>query len=359
MTLLSAPDGASPLSPMPIPPASQARVVGAYLQVSLDVAQRHGIALSDLAVAAGLPADALTPTPEQLPVLDYLRVLNAAASLSHDAWFGVHVGEAMRLANYAVYGMIILSCRTFGEAIAQVMRYEALAHDLGRTGLRIDGAVAEYIWYSPWLEALPCRHMPESVMVGIKVFVDWMAGRAMPVESVHFAHAKPDHADELQRIFCCPMVFDASEYKARFPAAVLNWPVPHAEPSLFPVLVQHAEQLLQARAQAYQTPEIVSRVREAIVHSLAQDKARLNLIATGLGMTVRTLQRKLKDADSSFQQVLDHTRCDLAKHYLRETDLSLTDIAFLLGYQEQSSFNHAFKEWLGVNPGAWRGSQQP
>ncbi|WP_249383999.1 AraC family transcriptional regulator [Chitinivorax sp. B] len=332
----------------------QARVVGAYLQVSLDVASQRGVNLAELATAAGLPEHALSPTPEQLPVLDYLKALNAAATLSGDTYFGVHVGEAMRLANYAVYGMITLSCRTFGEAMAQVMRYEVLAHDLGRSGLRVLGDEAEYVWESPWLAELPCRHMPESVMVGIKTFVDWMAGQSMPVLEVCFAHPAPADANELERIFCCPVRFNADEYKARFPAAILDWPVPHAEPTLFPVLVQHAEQLLQARERHQREPDIAIKVREAILQHLSQDRARLSWIADTLQMTVRTLQRKLKDANTSFQTVLDNTRCDLAKHYLRETDLSLTDIAFLLGYQEQSSFNHAFKEWTGVNPGGWR-----
>jgi AraC-like DNA-binding protein len=66
------------------------------------------------------------------------------------------------------------------------------------------------------------------------------------------------------------------------------------------------------------------------------------------------LQRKLSDAGVNFQQVLDQTRFALAKDYLRQPGLSLVDIAFLLGYQEQSAFNHAFREWAGVNPGAWR-----
>ena len=74
-----------------------------------------------------------------------------------------------------------------------------------------------------------------------------------------------------------------------------------------------------------------------------------------LKLSPRTLQRKLSEAGATFQQVLDQARFGLAKEYLRQPDLSLVDIAFLLGYQEQSAFNHAFKEWAGVNPGAYRG----
>jgi AraC-like DNA-binding protein len=83
---------------------------------------------------------------------------------------------------------------------------------------------------------------------------------------------------------------------------------------------------------------------------------RLATIAEELKLSPRTLQRKLSDAGATFQQVLDQARFALAKDYLRRPELSLIDIAFLLGYQEQSAFNHAFKEWAGVNPGAYRNS---
>jgi AraC-like DNA-binding protein len=81
---------------------------------------------------------------------------------------------------------------------------------------------------------------------------------------------------------------------------------------------------------------------------------RVASVAEDLGLAPRTLQRKLADAGSSFQQVLDEARFALARDYLRQPGLSLVDIAFLLGYQEQSAFTHAFREWSGMNPGAWR-----
>jgi AraC-like DNA-binding protein len=95
-------------------------------------------------------------------------------------------------------------------------------------------------------------------------------------------------------------------------------------------------------------------VRAAVIRNLAHDRVRLASIAAGLGLSPRTLQRKLQEAGASFQQVLDAARHALAQDYLRQRGLSLADIAFLLGYQEQSAFTHAFREWSGMNPGAWR-----
>ena len=95
-------------------------------------------------------------------------------------------------------------------------------------------------------------------------------------------------------------------------------------------------------------------MRAANIRNLAQDRVRLAAIAQELALSPRTLQRKLGEAGASYQGVLDGAHFALAQDYLRQPGLSLADIAFLLGYQEQSAFTHAFKEWSGLNPGAWR-----
>src|SRR4051794_13559024 len=106
--------------------------------------------------------------------------------------------------------------------------------------------------------------------------------------------------------------------------------------------MQHAEQLLKEKPCAEKEGDIVAQVRAAIVKNLAQDRVRLPLIADGLAVTQRTLQRKLSEAGVSFQQILGRTRHELAVDYLKQEQLSIAEIAFMLGYQEQSSFNHAF-----------------
>ena len=327
-------------------------VAGPYVQPVLDAAAARGISPQELACAAGMAPDALTRLPESLPVDIYVRLLDTGAQLAGDPHFGLHVGECMRLGTYNVYGLILLSCRDFGQALQQTMRFEGLAHDLGRSSLRLDGGVAEYRWDS----ALPnaSRHLAESVFTGIQVVGSWLAGRTLPPAQIAFQHTEPDDSSEHRRIFGDDVRFGAPANIARFDASLLAWPVRNADVGLYPVLQQHAERLLQEKLRAQADAGIVAQVRGAIVRNLAQDRGRLPLIAQEMHVTPRTLQRKLKDAGVTFQQVLDETRRDLALDYLKQDRLGLAEIAFLLGYQEQSSFCHAFKEWTGVNPGAYR-----
>lgn len=327
-------------------------MAGAYLQPLLELAVERGVTLRALALAAGLPESALSPVPESITAADYVRLLDAGAALAHHPHFGLHVGERVKLGTYSVYGLILLSCRDFGQVFQQTLRYEGLAHDLGRSELRVAEGTAEYLWRSHFPHA--SRHLAESVFAGVRVFGTWLAGAPLPDAPVSFTHAAPTDLSEHHRLFGPDVAFGAEANCARFDAALLRLPVPNADVSLYPVLQQHAERLLQAKLSAQRDPGIVAQVRASIANNLAQDRARLASIAEELAVSQRTLQRKLADAGVSFQQLLDQTRQELAQGYLLQRDLGLADIAFLLGFQEQSAFNHAFKEWTGESPGSYR-----
>lgn len=328
------------------------RVAGAYVQPLLELALERGVDLRALALAAGLPAHALMPQPESLAAQDYVRLLDAGAHLAQHPHFGLQVGERVKLGTYSVYGLILLSCRDFGQVFQQTQRYESLAHDLGRSALVVSNGVAEYQWNSHFPQA--SRHLAESVFAGVRVFGEWLAGAPLPPAAVAFSHAAPSDCSEHRRIFGADVVFGAPRNSARFDAALLALPVPNADVGLYPVLQQHAEQLLREKMRTQVHAGIVAQVGAAIARNLSQDRARLPLVAQDLNLTQRTLQRKLSEAGASFQQVLDRTRRELAQDYLRQRSLSLADIAFLLGFQDQSAFNHAFKEWTGSSPGSYR-----
>ncbi len=351
-------------------PAATPRVTGAYLLPLLETAAARGIDAASLAIAAGLAPDTLPPLPlqnpsdlpESLPAQDYIALLDAGARLADDPHFGLHVGERVRPGTYSVHGVVLLACQHLGQAFELTQRYEQLAHDLGRSQLALDGGLARYGWTSQYPRA--SRHLVESVFAGIRIFGCWLAGRPLAPLEVCFAHDSDDDADpaEYERVLGVAPRFGAGANTASFDAAILAVPVPNADPGLFPVLREHAERLLRER----ERNGVVGDVHAAVVRQLAPDLARalapepvrLAGIAAEIGMSARTLQRKLADAGSSFQQVLDGARHALALDYLRQDGLSLVDIAFLLGYQEQSAFTHAFREWSGMNPGAWRERQR-
>ncbi|MFK3736789.1 AraC family transcriptional regulator [Massilia sp. TN1-12] len=350
-------------------PAATPRVTGAYLLPLLETAAERGIDAAALAAAAGLAPDALPALPladpgtlpESLATHEYIALLDAGARLGSDPHFGLHVGERVRPGTYSVHGVVLMACQHLGQAFELTQRYEQLAHDLGRSQLALDGDVARYTWLTAYPRAN--RHLVESVFAGIRIFGCWLAGRPLAPREVCFAHDSGADLAEYERVLGVAPRFGTGANTAAFDAAILAMPVPNADPGLFPVLREHAERLLRERTRQ----GVVGEVHEAVLRRLSPDLARalapepvrLATVAADMGTSARTLQRKLADAGATFQQVLDGVRHALALDYLRQDGLSLVDIAFLLGYQEQSAFTHAFREWTGgVNPGAWRERQR-
>lgn len=332
-------------------------VTAAYVQPLLEAAGAHGIDSATLASAAGLPENGLSP----LPAAAYVRLLDAGAMLAGDAHFGLHVGERVRMGSYGAYGLVLLSCNSVGQALEQTARYEVLAHNLGRSSLRRDGDRFHHRWISHYPHA--SRHLVDSVFAGVKVCGDWLAGMPLPPGELAFAHdgggeallRHASHRDEYVRVLGSLPRFMSETNTAIMDARILDWPVPNADTSLYPLLRQHAEQLLAQRCGLTGTSTgLEAQVQLAIAAGLRQGAVRLTGVADELAMTPRTLQRKLSDAGTSFQAQLDQVRYRQACDYLRQPGLSLVDIAFLLGYREQSAFNHAFRAWAGINPGAWR-----
>jgi AraC-like DNA-binding protein len=346
-------------APCPIPPAADARVAAAYAQTAVATAQDLGVAPAALAAALDWPEDALDPGRDSLAVTDYIALLDAAATLAGDPIFGLHVGLHARLSTYPYYGLVVCACTTLREAFAQTRRYEGLAHDLGRSRMTIEDSIATYYWDCPWLASCTpaqARHLCDSVLAGIVTFVSWLAHARVPVREIGMPYAAPDAAIQAahRQVFDAPALYGVPVAYGRFDAALLDRPVPNADASMFNVLQRHAEELLAARLRETAEPRIVADVRREVAAQLASDRARLDDVAAALGLTARTLQRKLAEAGTSFQGVHDAARQALAEELLRDSRLNLTDVAYLLGYREQSSFSRACRDWFGNTPARTR-----
>ena len=115
--------------------------------------------------------------------------------------------------------------------------------------------------------------------------------------------------------------------------------------------IQSADQLLEALSGHN---HLILKVRQILLAGLNTGKISLEQTAQQLSCSARSLQRQLEAQKASFRTLLDDVRCAQAKHYLQQTDISLVDIAFLLGYTEQSTFNDAFRRWTGQTPRQFR-----
>ncbi|TDQ50385.1 AraC family transcriptional regulator [Permianibacter aggregans] len=329
------------------------RVAWKYASAALECAESFGIEHAKLINAASLRLAQMDDEGE-ISVVQYRKLLQTAVQLSGDMRFGLQLGQTFTLGHYAHYGLLLMSSRHLGDAMHQVMRFESLAHELGHSSLIVDGERARYVWARSEFVADVDPILSESVFAGIAHFVRWLLQAEVTADQISFEHAAINAESDYQQVFNCPVQFNAGENSIHFAAKLLLQPIRHADPQWQAVLVEQAERRLQERAQQH---HYSAQVMHHLEDMLALGHAELEHVAQKMCVSERSLQRHLQSENTSFQRVLEETRKRLAQRWLKETKLPLTEIAFLLAYQEQSSFTNAFKNWFGMTPSQWRKQQ--
>lgn len=338
---------ASPPAPGPRP-LPGARVVAAYAHTLWDAALSAGVELR--------VAQALWSRPSvgeaDVPVPAYLALLQVANQAAGPA-FGWQLGQQVKPTTYGVNGILLLACATLGEALQQVLRFESLVHDLGRSRFQVQGDTVVYSWRNDCAAHPAADALAESVFAGIHTCAQWLCGQALGPYTLEFTHTlSAAQAQHLAQASGARVRGGAAENRAVFPAQLLQRLIPQANTALLPLLQQHADALLQARHP--QDGGIVAQVRQRISARLGQGAVKLADVAADLALSTRTLQRRLLEAGVAFQAVLDSTRHELACHYLGNSAMPVAEVGYLLGFQDAPAFHHAFKAWQGQGPGQYR-----
>jgi AraC-like DNA-binding protein len=196
-----------------------------------------------------------------------------------------------------------------------------------------------YAEYALAVTILHCRHASG---------FDW------PLVEVCFAFAAPPSADAHARAFGCPVRF--GQARNSFVLADATWDLPSraASSELLRTLESHAATLLAGLGVARET---TTRVARLLVDELEGGDPSLATVARRMALSPRTLQRRLADEDTSFAEVLDNTRRHVAKAYVQDRALALTEVSYLLGFSEPSAFTRAFQRWFGLAPRQFRINQ--
>ncbi|OGB33066.1 MAG: hypothetical protein A3F78_04795 [Burkholderiales bacterium RIFCSPLOWO2_12_FULL_61_40] len=287
-----------------------------------------------------------------LPVAAYLDLLQAACAQAGPL-FGWQLGQQVKPTTYGVNGILLLACPTLGEALQQVLRFESLVHDLGRSSFTAQGEQVVYGWRNDCAAHPVAGALAESVFSGILTCAQWLVGQPVGDFEITFTHRTDDAtAARIAELSGARVHWGAPENRAVFPASVLAWPIPQANKALLPLLQQHADALLQARHP--REAGIVAQVRQCISARLGQGAVKLADVACDLCLSTRTLQRRLLEAGVAYQALLDTTRHELARHYLASSAMPVAEVGFLLGFQDTPAFHHAFKSWEGAGPGQYR-----
>ena len=276
------------------------------------------------------------------------RFWKAAVELSGDPCIGLHLGEEMPVYKGQILEYLFLSSQTFGDGLRRVLNYQRLISDA------LHGQVTETP--SPCLTSYfsehqhATSHLAEAMVLGlIKGFQAVTDGIFKP-EKIVFNHPPNTDIAEYQRIFQCPVEFNAKSFQLFFPASMLSYRSLYAEPELLNLHIQAADQHLAV----LQQQDLITEVRSQLGALLESGETTLANVANRLGVTPRHLRHQLDLAGTSFQRLLNDYRNRLARRLLSQTDEGISEIVYLTGFSEPSTFYRAFRRWEGTTPIEYR-----
>ncbi len=322
---------------------------GTVTRLAYEQAQAAGVELEPLLKKAGLTKRQVEDADTRLSVQCQIRFLNLAASALQDEYLGFHLGQQLaELRKLGLLYYVAASSETLGEALRRVVRYGSMANEsvslkyLGGKDIRI---IFNYVGVPRRLD----RHQIEFWLTALIRVCRKLTD--CPVEPSHVRlihYRRAGISSEFAAFLRGDIEFGATVDEIIFAAPIADIPVVSADLYLNKVLIAMCEEALSRRPTKQDPFRTI--VENTIASLLPHGNARANEIAYRCGLSRRTFARRLTSEGLTFSEVLNNLRCDLATQYMADYRLSISQIAWLLGYQEVSAFTNAFRRWTGKTP---------
>jgi AraC-like DNA-binding protein len=321
---------------------------GGIARLAYARARRAGIELKPLLKKAGLTDERLRDRGSRLPVQQQIQFLNLAANALHDEFLGFHLAQLSDLRELGLLFYVAASSETLGDALQRTARYCSISNE----GLSIQcfeeddtRIVFDYVGIARHSD----RHQIEFFMTVLIRLCRHLTGLPLVPTRARLTHRRSNHGGSaLAAYFGGHITFGARADELTFVRTIRDVAITSADPYLNEILVTNCEQALSHRPKNRGT--LRSAVENAIVPLLPHGTVRAAGIAARLGLSQRTLARRLALEHATFSEILESLRGDLGMQYLSDPDLSISRIAWLLGYKEVSAFTHAFKRRTGKTP---------
>lgn len=272
--------------------------------------------------------------------------MSAAAD---DDLLGFHLAKGCELRAVGLYYYVLATSETVRDVCERSARYSGLINE-GAVQHFIDGRHIGIRTTFSGVSRYEDRHQVEFWTATAMRMLRELSGTHLIPQRVCFAHPRKRAIREMNSYFGCDIEFSAAVDEIVFPRSAGALPVVKADPYLNRVLLAFCEEALARGAAS--SGSMRTRVENEIATLLPHGRARAAFIASRLGMSQRSLARHLADQGTSFSDLLSTIRRDLATRYLKDETLSMSQIAWLLGFQDLGAFSHAFKRWYGTAPRA-------
>jgi AraC-like DNA-binding protein len=327
-------------------------VTGIAARLTIAVLKKQNVAVAPLLRRAGLSERDFGGPQQRISAASQGKFLEYAAEATDDSAFGLHLAEEANPREAGLLFYVTSAANNLGEALAFFARYSRIANEAVRIkpAHGPEGIVAEISFIG-----LP-RHTAKQVTeFGVAVTIKALreiAGRNIRPKHLSFIHTRNSDLPAFEQFFGCPVEFGASGDQVAFSNETLALPLVTEDRHLFETLRPICDEAAKERGTP--TGSLRAAVENEAQKLLPHGKAKRHTVAKSLGHSERTLTRRLVDEGTTYEHVLDELRQSLALQYVKERGVSLSQIAWLLGYEGSSSFNQAFKRWTGRAPSVAR-----
>ena len=268
----------------------------------------------------------------------------------------LRAGAAMRCDDYGAFGLAWKSATTLRGSYHRAERYALVLTSVAMYEVEPTFNGAFIHLHRDGERSLGLRLSNEATLASIAAISREVASTPFQAEEVHLKHAAPDSTAAHEAYFGCPVHFDSDRDALLVSERTLRTPNKLGDASIAGFFDAHLAEEIERLDDSAQLDHLV---RDLIATALSEGVPLLSDVASRLAMSGRTLQRRLAEQGASFQELVEEARRDLAMRLLRDTDFTLSEVAFMTGFSEQSALTRAFKRWMGLTPGVFRDRSRP
>jgi AraC-like DNA-binding protein len=275
---------------------------------------------------------------------DYIRLIRNALDITKDGALGLKLGQTVNLAMFGAFGYALMSSKTLKDAADVFLKYQDLPGQLTRISTKQSDSewVLQFEPLYPFEDQVLVYAM-EEVLSTTYYGMNFLVNQEVDLTEICLIYPAPEHARLYEEMYHCPVRFMASGNYMRLDARFSSLPVFTANRSVYEYCTKFCEEMLKGLKKSDQ---FVDQIRNIIMTSLGRF-LKIGEMAKELGMSTRSLNRRLQERNTSYKKIMNEVRSDLSKRYLENTNFSIDQIADLVGFTETTAFRKAFKKWTG------------
>ncbi|WNC74226.1 AraC family transcriptional regulator ligand-binding domain-containing protein [Thalassotalea psychrophila] len=320
------------------------------LEILREFLEKRGISIETTLKKVGFDPFVIYENDNRICIKEELEFYRYLLKLTEDPYLGLALGQEYTLPRYGIWGFTLLSAPSLQAAMKDAVKYIALTYSYFQYKITVDDEhtiieATPFYDYSDCLQVLADRDL-----ASYKVCLDKITGRRDTIARLVFPQSFSANINKYQEFYGCPIDISGDCYQVFIKNERVTAPLPNSNDETYKLC---SERCAQQDKNLASFGGMTQKVKELLLNSQGSLPS-IEVVARSFNISSRTLRRRLTDEGNGFNNIVQQVRFDLAKEYLKSTDIKIEDIAFILNFKDPGNFTNAFKGWSGKSPSKYR-----